>query len=145
MGGEFTGRQRQAIYARDTACLGCGQSRQWTVQHRVARGMGGTTRTIDTTHGIYLHGSGTTGCHGWAEAHPNEARILGWRVDQGVDPATVPVWRHNVQIGHCWAWLTEEADGTALWSMAWSGEHAVRPEVDAEAICAQLLSGRVLR
>lgn len=145
MSGEFTYRQRQAIYERDGACLGCGQSRDWTVQHRVARGMGGTRTKMTTTHGIYLCGSGTTGCHGWTEAHPDQARILGWRVDRDIDPATVPVWRHNVAMGHCWAWLTEEPDGTALWGMAWSGEDAVHPEATAEAICVALMGGRLVR
>jgi hypothetical protein len=40
---------------------------------------------------ITLCGSGTTGCHGWVEEHPLEAREFGWAVRRGRDPAEVPV------------------------------------------------------
>lgn len=65
----------------------------WSVQHRRARGMGGTVRpdTSQPQNGIALCGSATTGCHGWVEAHPAEAEANGWRVPQAGDPLKVPV------------------------------------------------------
>lgn len=43
---------------------------------------------------LTLCGSGTTGCHGWVEAHPAWATAHGWSVPrwQTADVATVPVW-----------------------------------------------------
>lgn len=56
--------------ASDHACVRCGQSAQsW--HHRVSSGRGGPT---DRYNCVPLCGSGTTGCHGWVEAHPDLAR-----------------------------------------------------------------------
>lgn len=90
---------RQGVLARDGyRCVRCGESvfaRQYSLQHRKARGMGGT-RTVETAPDlITMCGSGTTGCHGHVEAHPNEAREQGWRVDQAQDTAKVPVRVHR--------------------------------------------------
>jgi hypothetical protein len=57
---------------------------------------------------ITLCGSGTTGCHGWVEHHPREARELGLSVSRnGLRPDCVPVltWR---------GWLLLTNDGKAL-------------------------------
>lgn len=41
---------------------------------------------------ITLCGSGTTGCHGWVEAHPVHAKELGLSVSRnGPPPSEVPV------------------------------------------------------
>jgi hypothetical protein len=79
--GSFSEPARAAIYeAGDGRCVGCG-SGQVTAQHRQARGMGGTSRDAIAyaVNGLPLCGSGTTGCHGWAEHHPILAELLGWR------------------------------------------------------------------
>ena len=63
------------------------------LQHRRARGMGGT-RKVDVNgpeNLILLCGSGTTGCHGHVESHREEARRAGWAVSQADDPGRVPV------------------------------------------------------
>jgi hypothetical protein len=76
------------------ACIICGSTRQLTTQHRVARGMGGSLPEWinGPANLITLCGSGTTGCHGWVEAHPMFSREAGWSVRRGlVLPADVPV------------------------------------------------------
>jgi hypothetical protein len=46
---------------------------------------------------ITLCGSGTTGCHGWVEDHPREAKAMGWSVSRYANPAITPVssWAHG--------------------------------------------------
>lgn len=48
---------------------------------------------------LTLCGSGTTGCHGWVEHHPEWAKAHGWSVSRTwadgrllIDPADVAVW-----------------------------------------------------
>lgn len=78
----------------------------YSLQHRRARGMGGTRRpdTNDPPNLVAACGSATTGCHSWMESHPRAAAQFGWRVAQADDPAAVPIvhWRHG------WVWLTSE-------------------------------------
>lgn len=93
--GDFDAEARAAIYmAAGWRCVGCGNSQPLTCQHRIARGMGGTSLSTigHPTNGVCLDGSGTTGCHGWAEAHPTHAGALGWRVGRHEDPQAVPWW-----------------------------------------------------
>jgi hypothetical protein len=54
--------------------------------------MGGTSRQelALAVNGVPLCGSGTTGCHGWAEGHPLLAELLGWRLLGG--DWTEPFW-----------------------------------------------------
>jgi len=61
---------------------------------------------------LTLCGSGTTGCHGWVEAHPQDATMSGWSVPSWADPATVPVrhWEHG------WALATPDGTWRALGS-----------------------------
>lgn len=86
MTGSFSPAARAAIYGvTDGRCAGCGRTSPLTCQHRRARGKGGTSlRAVgDAANGLPLCGSGTTGCHGWAEAHPTYAALLGWRLTSG--------------------------------------------------------------
>lgn len=73
-------------------CAGCGRP-DVTCQHRRARGMGGTSAPYiaSPVNGLALCGSGTTGCHGWAEHHPVDSTLLGWRLEHGQHPAA-PWW-----------------------------------------------------
>jgi hypothetical protein len=89
-----------AILEREGHCCGrCGgalwgeRGLDYSIQHRRARGMGGTDRpdTNAPQNGIALCGSATTGCHGYVEAHPEEAEADGYRVPQGGDPLMFPV------------------------------------------------------
>lgn len=104
MAGEFTPTIRWAIIRRDSdvngqpVCTWCGQAVRiepggYSLQHRRARGMGGS-RLRDTgqaQNGCLVHGTGTTGCHGYIESHPVEAAERGFRIRQTENPLTVPV------------------------------------------------------
>lgn len=93
------------VLASGGGCAGCGRATGLNVQHRRARGSGGSSdeRKRRPCNGVALCGSGTTGCHGWTEAHPDHARLLGWRLDPGVDPR-VPFYT-------CWGWRAWICDG----------------------------------
>lgn len=110
--GKFTPAVAAAIVARaGQRCERCGVSctgyrgTDWSIQHRKARGMGGTTREVSTSDGVVLCGSATTGCHGWVESHPTESAVDGWRLGQWGDPADVPI-KHYV---YGWCLLDAEA------------------------------------
>lgn len=82
---------------------------QYSLQHRRARGMGGS-KAADTNapqNLILVCGSATSpdGCHYRMESRPSYASEHGWRVGQWENPLDVPVttWRGPV-------WL--HADGT---------------------------------
>lgn len=95
----FSDRARAAIYeAGQGRCIGCG-SAQVTAQHRQARRMGGSRlgELGQAVNGLPLCGSGTTGCHGWAEHNPIDAELLGWRLVAGAS-YTQPWWHH------LWGW-----------------------------------------
>lgn len=91
------------IIERDRGrCARCGQpvrlddrGASWSIHHRAPRGAGGSR--VDwvngAANGVILCGSGTTGCHGWVEAHRAEARDTGWLVSRiGRDRSTdIPV------------------------------------------------------
>lgn len=81
------------VIARDGGrCVRCGvalgsmRGQDWSMQHRCARGAGGTSRPELNQPGnlILLCGSGVTGCHGWVEHHLTAARspALGWSISQ---------------------------------------------------------------
>ena len=103
--GAFTTKQRRAILDRDDcSCAGCGRLVanpidysplvEYSVQHRLARGSGGTKRRVTLADGIVLCGDATSpwGCHFRAENNPDWARSKGFRVDHGVaSPETVLV------------------------------------------------------
>lgn len=108
--GDFSPDARAAIFeAAGWRCVGCGASAPLTCQHRIARGMGGTSsaRIGHPSNGVALDGSGTTGCHGWAESHPVHAQALGWRVNRHDDPGLVPFWTR-------YGWRQWQSDLTIL-------------------------------
>lgn len=111
-GGAFTPAARAAVHtAFDGRCAGCGTTSPLTIQHRIARGMGGTSRSElgAAVNGILLCGSGTTGCHGWTEHNPVHAGLLGWRLPHWGDPEDEPFWTNG---GGWRAWVLE--DGVPL-------------------------------
>lgn len=111
----FTPAQVGQILTRDDgACVRCGaqvthQPRgvAWSIHHRRPRGMGGSRspEVNATPNGLVLCGSGTTGCHGWVEAHRDRARQEGLLVPSWRDPADVPVRTRR----HGWAWARTTA------------------------------------
>jgi len=107
--GSFSKATKDLIVMRDEGrCAGCGVMGQMNFQHRQARAMGGTSDAAVSavTNGMLLCGSGTTGCHGWAESHPELAEDHGWSVPQWADPASMPVLVANL------GWVRLNADGT---------------------------------
>jgi hypothetical protein len=95
-------KTRELVLDRDGyACVRCGCGLDtwlgYSIQHRVARGMGGTSDPAVNSPAnlVVLCGSATTGCHGFVESHPAAARVTGFRVDHGTDPATVPIRRRS--------------------------------------------------
>lgn len=92
-------RTRQAVIDRDDhCCVACGQwvdieTGRYSLQHRRARGAGGSRRpdTNSAANLLLVCGSATTGCHARIEANPIWALSRGYRVTQQQDPALVPV------------------------------------------------------
>jgi hypothetical protein len=90
--------------ARTPACiagpggyLGCLPATQRSAHHRLPRKMGGTRRTgiHSLANLVPVYGSGTTGCHGYIESHPEWAFRTGWRVREGSNPADTPLTLHS--------------------------------------------------
>lgn len=74
-------------------CERCYRSPDTNSHHRRPRGLGGS-RDPDTdlpANLLRLCGSGTTGCHGWIEHHRTTSIDLGYLIQQGKAPSTVPV------------------------------------------------------
>lgn len=102
--GAFTPKTRWIIIRRDSdehgtpTCTWCGRAvriepGEYSIQHVRARGMGGS-RLADTgqpQNGTLVHGTGTTGCHGYITAHPTEAQARGFQIFQTQNPATTPM------------------------------------------------------
>lgn|SRR5690606_11338268 len=92
-----TAATRRLVLERDGgACAWCGGvvgGGAYSLQHRRARGMGGTRRRDANSPAnlVTVCGSATTGCHGWIESHPGEAERRGFRLRQLADPVDVPV------------------------------------------------------
>lgn len=97
--GAFNDAARAAIYrATLDRCAGCGRP-DLSAQHRRARGMGGTSDVTigHPANGVALCGgamAGVLGCHGWAERHPIEAELLGWRLASGTPALGAPFYAY---------------------------------------------------
>ena len=117
--GRVTGPSRATrtlVWDRDGgACGWCGRpvyEGDHSLQHRRARGMGGTRRADANSPAnlVLVCGSATTGCHGHIEANPQEAARRGFRIGQWQDPSGVPVLyagRVWVRLGHAGEWSAE--------------------------------------
>lgn len=91
-------RTRAAVLRRDgESCLRCGvhiSVRGYSLHHRKGRHvLPGLPEAHCAENLVTLCGSGTTGCHGWVHAHPEESYEQGWMIRRGgaEDPADVPV------------------------------------------------------
>jgi hypothetical protein len=79
---------RGRVYARSKGtCERCGAREAESFSHRIPAGQGGTYRAAN---GLHTCGDGTSGCHGWIEANPTEARRHGWRLSQRKKPDREP-------------------------------------------------------
>jgi hypothetical protein len=108
-----TAKVRREVIARDKqTCQWCGrwvdvESGWYSLQHRRARGMGGTKR-IDTDLAcnlVLVCGTGTTECHGEIESHRERAVERGFNVADRHNPALVPLLDYSDQ------WLRMDALG----------------------------------
>lgn len=88
--------RRQVIERDGSRCQWCGryvrtEAGWYSLQHRRARGMGGSRRaaTDAPANLVLVCGTGTTECHGYIESHPAEAAARGFRVSSSADPARV--------------------------------------------------------
>jgi hypothetical protein len=68
-------------------CERCGAREAESFSHRIPAGQGGR---FTAANGINTCGDGTTGCHGWIEANPTEARRHGWRLNSRQKPDKRP-------------------------------------------------------
>lgn len=102
---------RELVLERDEyKCVRCGCSivgRQYSLQHRKARQMGGRKGAHTAANLIVLCGSATSagGCHEAVESHREDARGLGYSVPSWGDPERLPVWRHG------FGWQLPTGDG----------------------------------
>lgn len=92
----------------DFRCFCCGVpllGEPASVQHRDARGMGGTTNPLINSPAnlILLAGTGTSGCHGRVERRSGDDNRLGYWLRNGQKPERTPVfhwWLGWVLLGH---------------------------------------------
>ena len=89
---------RRLVLARDRyACVCCGRSvldQPYSLQHRVARGVGGTSDpAINYPENLLtMLGTGTTGCHGRVESRSDpDDRKNGYWLHRGESPLLIPV------------------------------------------------------
>jgi hypothetical protein len=143
-GGAFDQVTREAVLTRcHWRCVGCGSAHPLTVQHRVARGMGGRARagadlTSHPANGLALCGSGTTGCHGWVERHPEHASTLGWRIASGSPVGAPYLWPAP---GSTWEWVSVDDDGSLVYEHLAHNGRAYGPLTGALAEYRQFLHG----
>lgn len=111
---------RALVMAReDKRCAACGISvigRPYSVQHRVARGMGGTSDPAANSPErlVLLCGSATTpgSCHARCEARDPDMHARGFWLWSWEDPALIPVMLASEHGSGVTAWLA--TDGTYL-------------------------------
>jgi hypothetical protein len=120
--GSFNPAARAAIYEiGQQRCLGCGRT-DLTAQHRRARGMGGTSDVSigHPANGVPLCGDGVRGCHGWAETHRHDSRLLGWLLEPQQPAVGTPFW------SRIWNWRAWHVDDDGFPSVVYVDE----PELD---------------
>lgn len=88
---------RLLVNARSAgACEVCGRPAD-SIHHRNKQGRVWTPENL-----LALCGDGTRYCHGWIEAHPTDAMLLGLWVPRSIDPATVPAYVKPAQFLRAW-------------------------------------------
>ena len=111
---QFQESKRIALVRQGWHCLRCGRNLYdpsvWpgrSGHHRQLRRRADPTVRDLPCNIVELCGSGTTGCHGWAHAHPAEAERFGYIIPSWRAPLSVPIRDWNGD----WWWLLD--DGTA--------------------------------
>lgn len=109
MSGPTKNQRREVIIRDEGACVKCGVAcvdpdtltpyREYSLQHRAARGMGGSKDPAinSSANLILLCGSGVSDCHGDVESNREDGRRLGYAVASHDDPELVPIlnWTHG--------------------------------------------------
>lgn len=91
----------------EVGILGVCQGVVTNVHHRRKRSHGGSWSPANL---LGLCGSGTTGCHGYIEAHPNYSRQYGYWIFSGDgEPNAVPVLLHVHTVPR---WFLLDDEGT---------------------------------
>ncbi len=109
---------RALVLARDGGkCAGCGvlvTGGPYSIQHRVARGMGGTSRpgANSPERLVLLCGSAVTGCHGLAESRNPVMHERGLWLYSWEDPAAAPV-TYATPVGLTQFWLLPDGSKSA--------------------------------
>lgn len=97
-------RVHAIVDGRDNGhCRRCGRlvGEQFSRQHRIPRGAGGSALVERPSNLVTLCGSATSpeGCHNWAEHdHRADAEILGYllpKLNPDIDPAKEPIFIHS--------------------------------------------------
>ena len=97
----FSRKVREAIRDRaGDACEACGiylGPRAGQLQHRVARGMGGSSDPLlgSAANGVLLCGTPASGCHGKCEARDGAMHNDGFWLWSTQDPRLVPIQLHR--------------------------------------------------
>lgn len=105
MSGRVPPRVADAVWERDVSrCFRCQRSLVrgrggYSIHHRLPGGMGGdrTPAYWRLSRVVLLCGSGTTGCHGWAERHRPLAEAQGLIVRHGASTEAAPVKRWSTE------------------------------------------------
>jgi hypothetical protein len=87
----------------DYVCVGLGES----MHHRRK-----ALRVWEPSNVLHVCGSGTTGCHGWIEAHPKEAHNLGLWLWEYEDPHD---WSAKMRWEHARSWWFLDDEGLLLY------------------------------
>jgi hypothetical protein len=118
---------RRIVHVREgMACAACGISvtgRPHSIQHRRARGMGGTTDPAANlpSNLVLLCGTAVTGCHGLAESRDPDMHGRGFWLRSWENPAVIPVMIASERNSGLTVWLDD------------SGEYAFAPPGEAAA------------
>ena len=96
-------------------CAACGVSVRGlphSIQHRRARGMGGTADPAVNlpSNLVLLCGSAVTGCHGLAESRDPDMHGRGFWLRSWQDPAVVPVMLASQYRSGVAVWLTDDGE-----------------------------------
>lgn len=117
---EIPKKTRTLIYQRDgMRCFRCGRTLAnggYSIQHRRARGMGGTSDASvhSPANLILLCGSGTTECHGQVEGREADDNVNGYWLRAGQSPESTPVrhaWLGSVLLGEDGSITPYQPDG----------------------------------
>lgn len=112
-----TTRIRQIVLERDNhTCQWCGHyvfGEPYSLQHRRARGAGGTSRpgANEPANLIVMCGTATTGCHGHIEVAKDSATARGFRLSLHIPDEDIPDFPVYTYRGKAWL----DNDGGVRW------------------------------